>query len=106
MSEGRIRRLFCFGLGYSARVLAQQLAAEGWQIAGTGRSEKSKGPKRARSDDQPPTEKKADPKKGQARSEKRRNSDDKNDNSREDKNVVGLGDHVPAFLQTPARASR
>ena len=41
MSEGRIRRLFCFGLGYSARVLAQQLAAEGWQIAGTGRSEKS-----------------------------------------------------------------
>lgn len=73
---------------------------------GRGRSEKSKGPKRARSDDQPPTEKKADPKKGRARAEKRRNSDDKNDKSREDKNVVGLGDHVPAFLQKPARASR
>lgn len=28
-------RLFVFGLGYSAGVLARQLAAEGWQIAGT-----------------------------------------------------------------------
>jgi nucleoside-diphosphate-sugar epimerase len=31
-------RLFCFGLGYSARVLARRLAARGWRIAGTTRS--------------------------------------------------------------------
>lgn len=31
------RRLFCFGLGYSAGVLAKRLAAEGWSIAGTCR---------------------------------------------------------------------
>lgn len=31
--------LLCFGLGYSARVLASRLAAEGWQITGTSRSE-------------------------------------------------------------------
>ena len=30
-------RLFCFGLGYSARVLARSLAAQGWSIAGTAR---------------------------------------------------------------------
>jgi nucleoside-diphosphate-sugar epimerase len=30
-------RLFCFGLGYTALALAQELAAEGWQIAGTTR---------------------------------------------------------------------
>jgi nucleoside-diphosphate-sugar epimerase len=30
-------RLFCFGLGYSAGVLARTLLAEGWQIAGTTR---------------------------------------------------------------------
>jgi nucleoside-diphosphate-sugar epimerase len=30
-------RLFCFGLGYTALALAQALAAEGWQIAGTTR---------------------------------------------------------------------
>jgi len=30
-------RLFCFGLGYSAQVLARQLRAEGWAIAGTRR---------------------------------------------------------------------
>jgi nucleoside-diphosphate-sugar epimerase len=30
-------RLFCFGLGYTALALARQLAAEGWQIAGTTR---------------------------------------------------------------------
>lgn len=29
--------LFCFGLGYSARFLAQNLAAKGWAIAGTSR---------------------------------------------------------------------
>jgi nucleoside-diphosphate-sugar epimerase len=28
-------RLFCFGLGYSATVLARRLAAQGWRIAGT-----------------------------------------------------------------------
>jgi nucleoside-diphosphate-sugar epimerase len=33
------RRLFCFGLGYSARVLARRLLAEGWAVAGTCRSE-------------------------------------------------------------------
>lgn len=32
-------RLFCFGLGYSARVLATRLAAKGWTIAGTVRRE-------------------------------------------------------------------
>jgi nucleoside-diphosphate-sugar epimerase len=30
-------RLFCFGLGYTALALARELAAEGWQIAGTTR---------------------------------------------------------------------
>lgn len=34
-------RLFCFGLGYSARALATRLAARGWRIAGTTRSETS-----------------------------------------------------------------
>jgi nucleoside-diphosphate-sugar epimerase len=29
--------LFCFGLGYSAGFLAQELAGEGWRIAGTSR---------------------------------------------------------------------
>jgi nucleoside-diphosphate-sugar epimerase len=29
--------LFCFGLGYSARVLARRLAAEGWEVRGTTR---------------------------------------------------------------------
>jgi len=32
-------RLFCFGLGYTGRVLARRLLAEGWQVAGTCRSE-------------------------------------------------------------------
>ncbi|WP_119167649.1 SDR family oxidoreductase [Algihabitans albus] len=32
------KRLFCFGLGYSALTLARGLVAEGWQIAGTVRS--------------------------------------------------------------------
>jgi nucleoside-diphosphate-sugar epimerase len=31
------RRLFCFGLGYTALALARSLAAEGWRIAGTTR---------------------------------------------------------------------
>ncbi|HET6618408.1 MAG TPA: SDR family oxidoreductase [Dongiaceae bacterium] len=32
------RHLFCFGLGYSATVLARQLAAKGWRVTGTCRS--------------------------------------------------------------------
>lgn len=31
--------LFCFGFGYSARLVAQRLAAEGWQIIGTSTTE-------------------------------------------------------------------
>ncbi|MBI1207662.1 MAG: SDR family NAD(P)-dependent oxidoreductase [Azospirillum sp.] len=34
-------RLFCFGLGFSARVLAMRLAEAGWRIAATARSEPS-----------------------------------------------------------------
>lgn len=30
---------FCFGLGYSAGLLARRLLAEGWRVAGTARSE-------------------------------------------------------------------
>lgn len=30
---------FCFGLGYSAGLLARRLLAEGWRVAGTSRSE-------------------------------------------------------------------
>lgn len=33
------RRLFCFGLGYSAARLARALIADGWAVAGTCRSE-------------------------------------------------------------------
>jgi nucleoside-diphosphate-sugar epimerase len=33
----RIMKLFCFGLGYTAIALARELAAEGWQVAGTTR---------------------------------------------------------------------
>lgn len=32
-------RLFCFGLGYSAQVLARRLRDQGWRIAGTCREE-------------------------------------------------------------------
>ena len=35
------RRLFCFGLGYSAQALACRLQDRGWQIAGTVRSRES-----------------------------------------------------------------
>lgn len=31
------RKLFCFGLGYTAEALARALLAEGWQVAGTTR---------------------------------------------------------------------
>ena len=38
MAENRgTRRLLCFGLGYSARVLAFRLVAEGWEVRGTAR---------------------------------------------------------------------
>lgn len=36
-------RLFCFGLGYSARRLALGLIADGWRVAGTAREEGSVG---------------------------------------------------------------
>jgi len=36
MSAGH---LFCFGLGYSAQVLAQNLVARGWRVSGTSRSD-------------------------------------------------------------------
>jgi nucleoside-diphosphate-sugar epimerase len=38
MSDASMGRLFCFGLGFSARRLAGRLVAEGWQVAGTARS--------------------------------------------------------------------
>lgn len=34
-------RLFCFGIGYAARVLATQLLKDGWQVAGTAREDDS-----------------------------------------------------------------
>ena len=34
------RRLFCFGLGFSARTLATRLRSAGWQVAGTTRGAK------------------------------------------------------------------
>lgn len=33
------RRLFCFGLGYSALVFARELVAEGWRVGGTYRDQ-------------------------------------------------------------------
>lgn len=39
MTANRARRLFCFGLGYSALALAARLQGEGWSVAGTCRSE-------------------------------------------------------------------
>jgi len=39
---GMSGRLFCFGLGYVARALARELQAEGWQVAGTTRSEEKR----------------------------------------------------------------
>ena len=33
--------LFCFGLGYTARVLAGRLMTQGWRVTGTTRSEKN-----------------------------------------------------------------
>ena len=37
--RGGVKRLFAFGLGFSAQELASRLAAKGWQIAGTARDE-------------------------------------------------------------------
>jgi hypothetical protein len=34
---GGVNRLFCFGLGYTAEVLARRLQVKGWSIAGTAR---------------------------------------------------------------------
>ena len=39
MSQRETRRLFCFGLGYTAGALARSLIAEGWTVAGTCRTE-------------------------------------------------------------------
>lgn len=36
------QRLFCFGLGYSARALADAVRAEGWAVAGTCRGEEKR----------------------------------------------------------------
>lgn len=36
--DGRMNHLFCFGMGFSARSLAAQLAASGWRVTGTSRS--------------------------------------------------------------------
>lgn len=33
-----MKRLFCFGLGYTAQALARPLLASGWHVAGTARS--------------------------------------------------------------------
>ena len=38
MATGSTPRLFVFGLGYSARVLALRLSARGWRVAGTTRN--------------------------------------------------------------------
>lgn len=40
MTDSR-NRLFCFGLGYSARALAAGLIARGWSVAGTHRARES-----------------------------------------------------------------
>lgn len=37
MTNGSDKRLFCFGLGYSAQALARSLRPEGWRVAGTCR---------------------------------------------------------------------
>ena len=37
-SKAMTGKMFCFGLGYSARVLARRLHRDGWRIAGTART--------------------------------------------------------------------
>jgi nucleoside-diphosphate-sugar epimerase len=44
----RMNHLLCFGLGFSARILAQRLAAQGWTITATSRSEEGAAAIRAR----------------------------------------------------------
>ncbi|WP_299623369.1 SDR family oxidoreductase [Pelagibius sp.] len=39
LDPAKPKRLFCFGLGFSALALARRLKAEGWAVAGTTRSE-------------------------------------------------------------------
>jgi nucleoside-diphosphate-sugar epimerase len=47
--------LLCFGLGYSARVLAHRLAGEGWSVRGTAREpDQASGPRLLRFDRQHP----------------------------------------------------
>ncbi|MFQ5958426.1 MAG: SDR family oxidoreductase [Alphaproteobacteria bacterium] len=41
-AETTVRRLFCFGLGYTAQALARALKAEGWAVAGTCRGEETR----------------------------------------------------------------
>ena len=36
-------RLFCFGMGYTAQALADDLQAEGWTVAGTTREPSAQG---------------------------------------------------------------
>jgi nucleoside-diphosphate-sugar epimerase len=38
MNRSSLRRLFCFGLGFSAQALARALRTEGWDVAGTYRT--------------------------------------------------------------------
>jgi nucleoside-diphosphate-sugar epimerase len=39
-SDARVPQLFCFGLGYSARVIARKLVEQGWRVAATTRDPK------------------------------------------------------------------
>ncbi len=41
------QRLFCFGLGYTARALVDAVRADGWTVAGTCRSEEKRATLRA-----------------------------------------------------------
>jgi nucleoside-diphosphate-sugar epimerase len=41
-TDGSARHLFCFGYGYSARVLALRLMREGWTVSGTCRTEEKR----------------------------------------------------------------
>ena len=43
-----MKRLFCFGLGYTARALADLLAPQGWRLAGTCREGEARAPLAAR----------------------------------------------------------
>jgi nucleoside-diphosphate-sugar epimerase len=43
MNSGAPGRFFCFGLGYTAGFLARELAAAGWEVAGTNREGEARG---------------------------------------------------------------